>query len=357
MKNAVWFVIIVLLLWNILLSVSLNDLNSQNSGNDIETVVIENTVNGYITDITKVVANSDAQAVTVKSMIGENEYFASGFIYRNNASVAYIVTNHHVVSAIENISVIFDNGEEVPAFVYGYDEYYDIAVLKTEINFNVTSAKLGDSSILNKGEFVIAIGSPIDDRFEGTVSVGVVSGTDRLLPIDVNDDGIDDFEVSGIQTDANITSGNSGGPLLNMSGEVVGINTMSIKPYTSGMNFAIAIDEVKVILESIMNEQEIFHPQIHFEGQNIDGLSNYQKSFYGIPLDQLDGIYVEEVDSGSSYEVAGLTEGDIVYGLDGVEITDMIELRTTLFNYQEGVSAKLNVIRNNERIELTVIVE
>jgi serine protease Do len=357
MKNAVWLVIGLLLLWNIFLSISLNDVQNEQVSEDNKTVYVENTVNGYVTDITKVVANTDSQVVTVKAMVNENEYIASGFVYKFVDDSAYIVTNNHVVNNIENIMVRFDNGIEVNAEIFGFDKYYDIAILKVDVDFEVDSVKLGSSSVLNKGEFIIAIGSPISDEFEGSVSVGIVSGLNRLLPIDVDSDGVDDFEVLGIQTDAVLNAGNSGGPLINMAGEVIGINTVSLKSYANGLNFSIAIDEVKAILDNIMNQQSIYHPVISFNGKDISEFSNYQKSFYGIQLDQLAGIYVASVEQDSSYFDVGLQNGDIIINLDEVQINNTIDLRTTLFNYQQGATVNFGVIRNNESITLTMVLE
>jgi S1-C subfamily serine protease len=150
MKNAVWLVIGLLLLWNIFISISLNDIQNETVSEDNNTVYVENTINGYVTDITKVVANTDSQVVTVKAMVNENEYIASGFIYKYLDDSAYIVTNNHVVNNVENIMVRFDNGIEANAEIFGFDKYYDIAILKVEVDFEVDTVKLGNSSILNK---------------------------------------------------------------------------------------------------------------------------------------------------------------------------------------------------------------
>ena len=357
MKNAVWLVIGLLLLWNIFLSISLNEIQTEKVNEENNTVIVENTVNGYITDITKVVSNTDSQVVTVSTTINENTYVASGFIYYYEDSSAYIVTNNHVVQNVQSIFVRFDNGIEYSAELFANDEYYDLAILKVDVDFEVDTVKLGNSDILNKGEFVIAIGSPISDEFEGSVSIGIVSGLNRLLPIDVNNDGTSDFEILGIQTDANLNVGNSGGPLINMAGEVIGINTYSLKENDNELNFAIAIDEVKSVLEKMLNQETIYHPVISFVGKDISGFSNYQKSFYGIQLDQLSGVYVSSVDVDSSFAKSGIIPGDIIVSLDEVEIKNMIELRSALLDYQQGANVNLGLIRDNESMSVTTVLE
>ena len=357
MKNAVWLVIGLLLLWNIFLSISLSDIQDRQVSDDNQQVLVENTVNGYITDLTKVIEGTDSQVVTVETTVNDNNYYGSGFVYDYQDDVAYIVTNYHVVENVQGINVRFDNGVETYAEVYGYDEYYDIAVLRVPVDFRVDTVKLGDSSILKKGEFVIAIGSPVSDDFEGSVSVGVVGGLNRMISVDVDGSGSADFKVSAIQTDADLNAGNSGGPLINMAGEVVGINTAAMEPGTVGMNFAIEINEVKTILQSIMNEDEIYHPVIDFESKDIDNLSNYQKSFYGIQLDQLYGIYVDHVDFDSDYARAGLQSGDIIVSLNDMQISNIVEFRTELFKLQQGTTVAIGIIRDNEPVTLAMVLE
>lgn len=177
----------------------------------------------------------------------------SGVVYRVDGKTAYIITNAHVVSGATDVQVVFSNKESVNATIVGSDTYSDIAVLKLTADFDMTAIKCGDSSLLDQGETVLAIGSPLGIEYAGTVTQGIVSGIDRTVSVDLNDDGQEDWDMNVIQTDAAINPGNSGGALVNMAGELVGITSMKLSNTSvEGMGFALPINDVITSVEQII---------------------------------------------------------------------------------------------------------
>ena len=164
----------------------------------------------------------------------------SGVVYDKTGKYTYIITNHHVIDGANKVQVVFSNNEYVDAEVVGSDEYSDVAILRCQPSFDVSVIDLGDSNLLDKGETVLAIGSPLGIQYSGTVTQGIVSATDRTVSVDLNDDNVDDWDMNVIQTDAAINPGNSGGALVNMKGELVGITNMKFSDESvEGMGFAI----------------------------------------------------------------------------------------------------------------------
>jgi len=358
MKNVIYVLIVLLLIWNLFLSIEINDLKNVSNPSTNNVTVVNNEVNGYITDITEVVDQSDKKVVSVYIYDPDGNFsIASGFIYQVSNNQVKVVTNYHAVQKASKIMVKFNSGEEVLSNVIGYDEYYDLAVLDLKVDFQVEPFKLGDSSILKKGEFVVAIGSPIAKEFEGSVTVGVVSGLDRKLKIESNLNPVKDFYISGIQTDASITSGNSGGPLINMAGEVIGINFSSVYGGLNSLYFAIDINEVKSILEKLANGEEVYHPIVDFDALNINNLVNYQKSFYNIELSLDSGFYITDIEEESIFYESGLREGDVVMTINGSVIIDFADFKNQIFSLDRGDSLIMEINRDGSVNEFKVVLE
>lgn len=170
----------------------------------------------------------------------------SGVIFENKNGKAHIITNNHVISGGSKIQVALPNGDTVDAKVLGADPFTDLAVLEIDGSKVKKVAELGDSGTLKVGEPAIAIGNPLGLEFSRTVTQGIISSLNRSMPVDINEDGQDDWELDVLQTDAAINPGNSGGALVNIKGQVIGINTMKIsKTGVEGLGFAIPINDVK----------------------------------------------------------------------------------------------------------------
>ena len=180
-------------------------------------------------DITNIVEKSDSK-VTGILVLDEEETSVvasgSGTVYNTTQDGAYIITNNHVIESGGAIIVSFANGQNLPAEVVGVDVYTDLALLKVYPEFKVEAFTLGDSSLSKKGEWVMAIGHSMGAETDGSVTVGVISSKDRIITMDADHDGKDDWDMMFMQTDAAVNAGNSGGPLINMNGELIGITTM-----------------------------------------------------------------------------------------------------------------------------------
>ena len=260
---------------------------------------------------------------------------------------AYIITNAHVVSGATDVQVVFSNKESVNATIVGSDTYSDIAVLKLTADFDMTAIKCGDSSLLDQGETVLAIGSPLGIEYAGTVTQGIVSGIDRTVSVDLNDDGQEDWDMNVIQTDAAINPGNSGGALVNMAGELVGITSMKLSNTSvEGMGFALPINDVITSVEQIIENGKVTRPQIGISGVSLSGYSSYQLRYYRINTDLTDGIYVSRVTSGGAASKAGIQEGDIIVKFDGKEVTTYKSFLTELYSKEPGDKVSVVVNRN-----------
>jgi serine protease Do len=269
----------------------------------------------------------------------------------------YIVTNAHVIYDSENgggkaesVSVLLDDETSYDAEIIGYDTDCDIAVLKIKAE-GLTAAEFGDSDSLRLGESVIAIGNPLGFDLMDTVTGGMVSGLNRNITIN-------DKAMTLIQTDAAINSGNSGGPLINKYGQVVGINSskMSSSYYSGeasieGIGFAIPSNAVSSIVDDIMKYGYVTgKPQLGISCQDV---SEMISQMYDLPV----GIYVTSVSDGSAAEKAGLEKGDIITAVDGKEVKTTEELNAQKNLHSAGDEIELTYIRNGEENKVKVTLD
>ncbi|MBI5530493.1 MAG: trypsin-like peptidase domain-containing protein [Candidatus Doudnabacteria bacterium] len=260
-------------------------------------------------------------------------------------SSGLIATNNHVISD-ENLdyTVILADGTKYPAKVLGTDKYDDIAFLKIE-NVNLPAAKLGDSDSLETGQTVFAIGNSLG-IYQNTVTKGVVSGLGRVLQ---EESGTTPRLHNLIQTDAAINLGNSGGPLINLAGEVVGINTL-IDTGGSNLGFSIPINVVKDSLSQLKTFGKITRPFLGIQFLTIDSEVQAAKN---LPTDS--GALVASVaDQGPAFK-AGIKQGDIIVAVNGVALGKMLEIDSVLQKYQAGNQIMLKILRGQEKLELPVI--
>jgi len=274
----------------------------------------------------------------------EREVSGSGFFVSDQG---YIITNNHVVEGSKSVRVILSNGSEQNVTVVGTDKYNDIAVLKTDGAVPAVAA-LGNSDVLQPGESVIAIGSPLGD-FKNTVTVGVVSATGRSIDTGAG------YQIEGlVQTDAAINQGNSGGPLLNLAGQVIGVNTLIVRGSGSGavaegLGFAIPIDTAQAVASQIIQQGYFAHP---FLGIAYQPISPAIAKAYNLPVQW--GVYVSRVASGSPASEAGLQRGDIITKVGGVALDDTHSYLNTLYTYQPGNQVTLSLVREGQTLEVEV---
>ena len=257
----------------------------------------------------------------------------------------YILTNAHVVSGAKDVSVVLSkalDSEQIDAEIIGSDAQTDIAVLKIDKK-NLPAAEFGTSSELVVGEAAIVIGNPLGFELEGSVTAGIISALDRNLTIE-------DREMNLIQTDASINNGNSGGPLINAYGQVVGITSAKINSaYADGLGFAIPIDDAMPIVEDLMKYGYVKgRPVVGISGENI---TEIYSQYYGIPQ----GFIVRDVTEGSGADKAGIKEGDIVIGINGELITTIEEFNNIKANFKAGDTITVSLYRNNKRTDVEVV--
>lgn len=263
----------------------------------------------------------------------------SGFILTSDG---YIITNNHVVDGAEKISVIFQNGEESEVQLIGTDQYSDIAVLKASGEMPAT-ATLGDSDLLRPGESVIAIGSPLGD-FKNTVTTGVISATGRSI------DTGNGYSMEGLlQTDAAINNGNSGGPLVNLAGEVIGVNTLIVRNSSSGttvegLGFAIPSSSFKAIAEQLIKTGYVSRPYVGISWQTITP-TLAQRYRLGAQW----GVYISAIQAGSPASDAGLKRGDIITSIGGVAIDESHPYLNILFTFTPGQQVTVEYVRQNQK--------
>lgn len=315
------------------------------------------------TDVTKAV-DIAADAVVGITNLQESGFWAdaseaeagtgSGVIYRKSGNDAYIVTNNHVVEGATELEVTLANGKKISAELIGSDIWTDLAVLKVRSKEISKVAEFGNSDALKSGEPVIAIGNPLGLTFSGSVTQGIVSGLDRTIPVDINNDGVADWQSEVIQTDAAINPGNSGGALVNIKGQLIGINSMKISESSvEGIGLAIPINSAVPIIEDLEKHGEVKRPYMGVELESVSDIPGYyQEEALKLPKDLTTGVAIKAVAPNSPAEKAGLKELDVIVELDGEEITDLVDLRKHLYT-DKKVGDKLKIKYYREGKEKT----
>ena len=264
----------------------------------------------------------------------------SGFVITPDG---FILTNSHVVHGATRIVVNLSGGGDYPAQLVGDDPETDLAVIRIDAP-QLVHVRLADSESLRVGQLAIAIGNPFG--FQASVTAGVISALGRSM-----------YSQSGrlidniIQTDAALNPGNSGGPLVNSAGEVIGVNTAMIRP-AQGICFAIASNTARLVAGWLIRDGRIRRSYIGVAGQNVP-LHRRVIRFYDLPLET--GVLVVSIEKNSPAERAGLREGDLIVGFNDQPIGSVHDLHKILVGEQIGVSASLTVIRHTEKLELPIL--
>lgn len=314
-----------------------------------------NIADNPIPDIFDAVAPGVVGVINYQSqMIGGRERIevygsGSGFIVFTSG---YILTNAHVIDGASIVAIRFEDGEEVEAKIIGADKETDVAVLKIEKS-GLSPLALGDSDAVRVGEYALAIGNPLDaDELANTITFGIISAKAREITID-------SYTNTYLQTDAAINFGNSGGPLLNMKGEVIGMN--SAKTVTAGydafgnaisaegIGFALPINKVCEIMEILVNYGIVVRPGI---GITVSTVSETRAELEGLPL----GAYVENVVRGGPADQGGLKAGDVIVEANGKETLTQSELIAIVGTLKIGDKLTLRVFRGGEYIECVLTV-
>lgn len=294
--------------------------------------------------------------------------WGSGFVYKTDDDYGYILTNHHVVSSATLIQIEYSDGTTTTGTLVGSDEYSDVAVIKVDVDTVLAVAEIGDSESVRVGDTVFAIGTPVSLEYSFTVTRGILSGKNRLVQMtsqSTNTNSIfgttttDSWYMSLLQIDASINSGNSGGPLANCNGEVIGITNSKLSSSFSStsienMGFAIPIEDalsVAQLIESGTNTNE--KPILGISMSTVENAANN-----GIKLsDDIDsGVVVVAVVDDSNASRAGLKKGDVITKFNGEEVEDYRHLKYYLYKCNIGDKVSITYIRNgNEKtVEVTL---
>lgn len=322
-----------------------------------------------VTDVTTVVESVMPSVVSVSNKYIETTSFwgqqyssegyssGSGIIVGQNDTELLLVTNYHVVEAAEELTVQFVDGSQIQAQVKGSDADKDLAVIAVQLEDiesstleTIAIAKLGNSNDLTVGEPVIAIGNALG--YGQSVTTGVVSALNRAIAVDStqmqNGNYQGDKEINTfIQTDAAINPGNSGGALLNIRGEVIGINSNKIGgSAVEGMGYAIPISDAQPIIEDLMSKQTRL--KVDEASKGYLGITGFDvaleySQLYGAPL----GVYVSSVTEGTGADEAGLIKGDIITALNGEEVKSMDDLKNELSYYAAGDTVELTIMQGS----------
>ena len=345
--------------------------SSASSSNKVVSNAQLTTANSSVTsDISTIVENAMPSIVSITNMSVQkvqsffgsyqevpSESAGSGIIIGQNDSELLVVTNNHVVENSETLTVTFCNDESVEAAVKGTDSARDLAVVAVPLDSipddtmnQIKTAVIGDSDSLKVGEPAIAIGNALG--YGQSVTTVIISAKERT---------IDGYDGDYIQTDAAINPGNSGGALLNINGELIGINSAKISDSTvEGMGFAIPISDVSDIIENLMNKET--RTKVDEDEQGYLGIKGYDVNETGAQMYNMPtGVYIAEVTEGGAAEKAGLSKGTIITEFDGSSVSSMDSLKGQMAYYKAGetVTITVQVPENNgeyteSKVEVTL---
>lgn len=313
----------------------------------IETTKREVTVTD--TGIAEAVSKVYDSVVVVESYVRDQLYATgTGFVYKKDDNTGYILTNSHVIESADEVRVVFTNNEREKVEIVGSDSYSDIAVLAVDADKVISVAELGSSEDTQVGDTAFAVGAPLDsETYAWTVTRGIVSGKNRTVSVETtNGFQSSSYIMEVLQTDAAINNGNSGGPLCNSNGEVIGITNMKLASSTiEGMGFAIPIETAISYADKFVNGENISRPYLGITIMN-------NTPTYRDP--DATGVYVESVEKDSPADEGGIKEGDIIIAVNDEEVTDKDFFQYELYKYDIGDEITITVKRDNKTKDLKV---
>lgn len=319
----------------------------------------------------------DATVIVKVSKDGKSiSGWGSGFVYKKDNNDAYILTNHHVVEGAKDIGVEMSNGTLVDSTLVGSDEFSDVAVLKVDASSVLEVAEIGESENLRVGDTVFAIGTPVSLDYSFTVTRGILSGKNRLVEMKSSSSSSNGYSFFGgnreqkstdtwymklLQIDASINSGNSGGPLANCNGEVVGITNSKLSSSYSqtsieNIGFAIPIEDALEVASNIESGKTTNMTDKPSLGVSMTDVSGASANNIDLPNSVKNGAVIVEVMDDSNASRAGLKSGDVIIKYDDYEITDFKHLKYYLFKSKKGDKVKITYLRDGKErtCELTL---
>lgn len=292
--------------------------------------------------------------------------WGSGFVYKKDSKYGYIFTNHHVVEGAKYIKIVLADESEVEGELVGSDEYADVAVVKIPADKVIAVAEIGKSEDVLVGDTIFAIGTPVSLEYSFTVTRGILSGKNRMVEMTSSSKGSSIFQTSGdswymnlLQIDASINSGNSGGPLANSNGQVIGITNSKLSSSTmsgtsiENIGFAIPIEDALAVAEYLESNGKVTRPVLGVTMTSVEGAE-----YNGVNISDkiTSGAVVTDVSSGSTADDAKLKKGDVIIKLDDYNIKDYKYLKYYLYRYRVGDKVKITYIRDGKEktVEVTL---
>lgn len=282
--------------------------------------------------------------------------WGSGFVYKTDSKYGYIFTNHHVVDGAKTIKIVLSNETEVTGELVGSDEYADVAVVKIPKDKVIAVAEIGKSEDVLVGDTIFAIGTPVSLEYSFTVTRGILSGKNRMVEMSSSKKSYygqsgDSWYMNLLQIDASINSGNSGGPLANSNGEVIGITNSKLSSSTlsgtsiENMGFAIPIEDALSVAEYLENNGKVSRPVLGVTMTSVEGAE-----YNGVKISDsiTSGAVVTDVSSGSTADAAKIKKGDVIIKLDNYNIKDYKYLKYYLYRYRVGDKVKITYIRDGK---------
>ncbi len=278
----------------------------------------------------------------------------TGFVYKQDNNTYYILTNYHVIEDGNNVKVTFTDGTQLDTVIVGHDEYADIAVLSIETKEELIVAEIGNNDESRVGDTVFAVGAPLDNAYSWTVTRGIISGKDREVAVSLSNSNVSDYIMKVLQTDTAINSGNSGGPLCNANGEVVGVTSLKlVSSGVEGMGFAIPIEDAISKAEEIISGVVKQYPYLGISMLDVSSVGfEYYSLIKNSGLDS--GVIVASVDKGSAADEGGIEQYDIIVALNNKSITNIAYLKYYLYQYEVGDTVTFTVNRNGKDVDIKV---
>ncbi len=321
--------------------------------------VNENSISGAVEKV------YDATVTIITSNNGTQVSSGTGFVYKVEGNTAYIMTNNHVIANGDSAKIIFSDSSEAETKILGGDTYADIAVLTTNSKSIKQIATIGNTENLKLGDTTFAVGAPLGDTYSGTVTKGILSGKDRLVEVSFSG-STSDYYMKVLQTDAALNPGNSGGPLCNINGEVIGVTSLKLtqekisatSTYSvEGMGFAIPIEDALYYAEIIETGESIKRPYVGISMLDITDSFYLWQAGITIPEEVTKGVAILEVVSTSPAEKAGLKKGDIITKIDKEKIESVAELRYELYKHNPGETINITYNRNGKEHNTSILLE
>lgn len=353
MKNKLIFVISIILAFFIGVSATIivyriMPVNTEIIEKTIKEVNISET-NSLSTSIEKIFDS----VVYISSSTGREVGTGTGFVYKVDDMHGYIITNNHVIEGSTKLEVTNSANVTVSATIVGADSYSDLAVLKVEKDFVISTASFGDSTEVNVGDTIFTVGSPLGKEYINSVSKGIISGKNRTISVSLSSG---EFLMDVIQIDASINPGNSGGPLCNINGEVIGVNSMKLVDSSiEGMGFAIPIEIVKPTIEQLEQGKKVERPYLGVSMLNATDTWQLIRSGIYLDNDIKSGAVLVSIANDSPLINSKLKVGDVITKIDKTKIETVAELRYLIYKHTVGDKIEITYIRNGKEETINVI--